>query len=150
MSSITISNTRQIRFDNELAKPSPERPRVDGLVYPRVAQIKGESNRQASFDLYWKLDCLSTAGSVADAGVAKVAAPASPPRTPRMSFVREMAPKLTPKMPSTPLSNLLHSGKAANVLCTPPLLCSSSLSSDSRSLDGASYYSQSCSSSDSD
>ncbi|KAE9400575.1 hypothetical protein BT96DRAFT_919414 [Gymnopus androsaceus JB14] len=152
MSCIAMSNTRQVRFDDELSKPSP-RSRTEGLIYPRVAQIKGESNREASFDLYWKFDCLSSVGSVEVVEDERMTV-VTPPRSPRVSFIQRVSEKttpklLTPKLPSTPLSNLLHSDKA-NALC-PPLLCSARLSSDSGSLDGASAYSsQSSSSSGSD
>ncbi|KAJ3786139.1 hypothetical protein GGU10DRAFT_178272 [Lentinula aff. detonsa] len=72
MPSIAISTTRHVRFSDELAKPPSDRRRIDGLVYPRVAQIKGEANKHDSFDLHWKLECLSAASRVGTVGSVEV------------------------------------------------------------------------------
>ncbi|KAJ4484954.1 hypothetical protein C8J55DRAFT_559115 [Lentinula edodes] len=166
MSSIAMSNDRHVRFSNELAKPSSDRHRIDGLVYPRVAQIKGEANKQDSFDFYWKFECLSAVSRVGTMGTIEVKGderitisphlsqqvqcPPNPSRSPRMTLTQRIG-EVTPKLSSTPLSKLLQNESTLSVLCTPPLLCASRLAGDSSSLDGdASYSSSTYSSSSSD
>ncbi|KAJ4472669.1 hypothetical protein C8R41DRAFT_924331 [Lentinula lateritia] len=167
MPSIAMSNDRHVRFSNELAKPSSDRHRIDGLVYPRVAQIKGEANKQDSFDFYWKFECLSAVSRVGTMGtvevkgderttispdLSQVQCPPNPSRYPRMTLTQSIG-EVTPKLSSTPLSKLLQNESTLSVLCTPPLLCASRLVGGSSSLDGDGSYSSSAyssSSSDSD
>ncbi|GAW07075.1 hypothetical protein LENED_009039 [Lentinula edodes] len=135
---------------------------TDGLVYPRVAQIKGEANKQDSFDFYWKFECLSAVSRVGTMGTIEVkgderitisphlSCPPNPSRSPRMTLTQRIG-EVTPKLSSTPLSKLLQNESTLGVLCTPPLLCASRLAGDSSSLDGdASYSSSTYSSSSSD
>ncbi|KAJ3721645.1 hypothetical protein C8R42DRAFT_56363 [Lentinula raphanica] len=72
MSSIANSSARHVRFGDELPKPPSDRYRVDGVVYPRVAQIKGEAHTHDSFDLHWKYECLSVASRVETVGTMEV------------------------------------------------------------------------------
>ncbi|KAF5388551.1 hypothetical protein D9757_004615 [Collybiopsis confluens] len=159
-----ISISRHVHFDDELAKPPAGRPRMfieHGLVYPRVAQLKGEADgRVTSFDLHWKLGTLSKAGNTNTIELAEVSVisllPIYATEPTPMSFTpAEQAtprPCSMPKLPSTPLSNLLL-GDSSRVHCNPPLLCSPRFFSDNSSLDGSSTCSSSSvsfSSSDSD
>ncbi|KIK70754.1 hypothetical protein GYMLUDRAFT_290636 [Collybiopsis luxurians FD-317 M1] len=155
--------SRRVHFGDQLAKPPSDRPRMEGLIYPRVAQIKGESDRQESFDLRWEFDTLSGAGttSVLEASEdervfvtpeTSTPYPVNLSRLPRMPFSQHTADQTTakmPKLPSSSLSNVLIKD-SHRVLCTPPLLCSSRFSGDGSSVDGDSTYSSSASSSDSD
>lgn len=50
----------RIQFDSKLAVPPVDRSRKAGAVYPRVAQIKGESDRKDFEDLYWGRPTLSS------------------------------------------------------------------------------------------
>ncbi|KAF9076040.1 hypothetical protein BDP27DRAFT_879318 [Rhodocollybia butyracea] len=155
MSSIAVSNTRFVHFNDEPSKPPSDRSRIDGLVYPRVAQIKGEANSRKSFDLCWKFDCLSAASRVSSVGIveAEHVTPRIPvSRSPRISFAQRISENLTtpkllssPNLPSTPLSNIFYHDNP--VLRARPSLCSSRFSGDSSSLDGSSAYSYSTSNS---
>ncbi|KAK7695176.1 hypothetical protein QCA50_002366 [Cerrena zonata] len=56
----------RVNFASELAAPPADRVRKDGVVYPRVAQIKGESSWKDYEDLYWGGKTLSSARVVED------------------------------------------------------------------------------------
>ncbi|KAF8560008.1 hypothetical protein OG21DRAFT_1492429, partial [Imleria badia] len=49
-----------VRFAPQLPVPQADRQRKSHSFYPKVAQEKGRSQRQSSFDLFWRWDGLSS------------------------------------------------------------------------------------------
>ncbi|KAF8445566.1 hypothetical protein L210DRAFT_3641936 [Boletus edulis BED1] len=49
-----------VRFASELTVPPADHQKKSHSFYPKVAQEKGRSQRQASFDLFWRWDTISS------------------------------------------------------------------------------------------
>ncbi|KIM88629.1 hypothetical protein PILCRDRAFT_233359 [Piloderma croceum F 1598] len=61
-----IHSIVRVHFATVLASPSHDRPRRAGLVYPKVAQSKGSSDRSTSKDLRWEWSStLSSSSAIA-------------------------------------------------------------------------------------
>jgi len=62
LASMAPTSPRQIhvRFASELTVPPADRQRKGRSLYPKVAQEKGRSERQSSFDLFWQWETLTS------------------------------------------------------------------------------------------
>ncbi|THV07624.1 hypothetical protein K435DRAFT_848040 [Dendrothele bispora CBS 962.96] len=146
----TLICKRSVHFPEILAKSAPDRPRKIGVVYPRVAQNRAiPSDRKSSYDLYWRFERLSVAGSLPDnfdqfndecqvEGSAIAKTPkitdtsgmidvAQSPEAPSTPFASPRVPSsfTSPSLGPIPLSQLLTNVNKKAVYCSPTLASSS-------------------------